>query len=42
MLAAAYEINNKHDKAVSVLEQALQVNPNSDDAKRALEELKYR
>jgi len=40
MLAEAYESNNQPDKAIGALEQALRVNPNSEDAKQALEELK--
>ncbi len=40
MLAEAYESNNQQSKAIGALEQALRVNPNSEDAKQALEELK--
>ena len=39
MLAEAYESNNQQEKAKGALEQALKVNPNSEDAKHALEEL---
>jgi membrane associated rhomboid family serine protease len=40
MLAEAYESNNQPNKAIGALEQALRVNPNSQDAKQALEELR--
>jgi membrane associated rhomboid family serine protease len=40
MLAEAYESNNQPNKAIGALEQALRVNPNSKDAKQALEELR--
>lgn len=41
-LAQAYWNNNEPDKAIGALEQALRVNPNSQDAKQALEEIKSR
>jgi rhomboid protease GluP len=41
-LAQAYWNNNEPDKAIGALEQALRVNPNSQDAKQALEEIRSR
>jgi membrane associated rhomboid family serine protease len=41
-LGEAYLNSNEPDKAIGAFEQALRVNPNSDDAKQALEELKSR
>jgi tetratricopeptide (TPR) repeat protein len=34
--------SNEPEKAIGAFEQALRVNPNSEDAKQALEELKGR
>ncbi|HEV7674165.1 MAG TPA: rhomboid family intramembrane serine protease [Candidatus Angelobacter sp.] len=42
MLGEAYLNNNEPDKAISALEQALRVNPNSEAAKQDLEELQSR
>jgi cytochrome c-type biogenesis protein CcmH/NrfG len=42
MLGEAYLNNNELDKAISALEQALRVNPNSEAAKQDLEELQSR
>jgi rhomboid protease GluP len=42
MLGEAYANNNEPDKAIGALEQALRVNPNSQDAKQYLEELRSR
>ena len=42
MLGQAYLANNEPDKAMGALEQALRVNPNSEDAKQGLEELRSR
>jgi membrane associated rhomboid family serine protease len=42
MLSEAYLNNNEPDKAISALEQALRVNPNSEVAKQGLEELQSR
>jgi len=42
MLSEAYLNNNEPDKAISALEQALRVNPNSEAAKQDLEELQSR
>jgi membrane associated rhomboid family serine protease len=39
MLGEAYSNNNERNKAIGALEQALRVNPNSEDAKHDLEEL---
>jgi membrane associated rhomboid family serine protease len=39
MLGEAYANNNQTNKAIGALEQALRVNPNSEDAKHDLEEL---
>jgi membrane associated rhomboid family serine protease len=41
-LGEAYLNSNKPDKAIGAFEQALRVNPNSEDAKQALEELRSR
>jgi len=41
-LGVAYANNNEPDKAVGALEQALRVNPNSEDAKQDLEAIKSR
>jgi len=40
MLGEAYANNNEPDKAIAAFEQALRVNPNSEDAKQDLEELR--
>jgi cytochrome c-type biogenesis protein CcmH/NrfG len=40
MLAEAYESNNQPNKAIGALEQALRVNPNSQDARQELEQLR--
>ena len=40
MLAEAYENNNQPEKAIGALEQALKVNPGSENAKHLLEELR--
>lgn len=42
MLGEAYLSNNEPNKAIGALEQALRVNPNSEDAKQDLEELRSR
>jgi cytochrome c-type biogenesis protein CcmH/NrfG len=42
MLGEAYLNNNEPDKAIGALEQALRVNPNSEDAKQDLEEIRSR
>jgi rhomboid protease GluP len=42
MLGEAYANNNEPDKAIAAMEQALRVNPNSQDAKQDLEEIKSR
>jgi cytochrome c-type biogenesis protein CcmH/NrfG len=39
-LGEAYLNSNEPDKAIAAFEQALRVNPNSEDAKQALEELR--
>ena len=39
-LGEAYLNSNEPDKAIGAFEQALRVNPNSEDAKQALEELR--
>jgi len=41
-LGEAYANNNEPDKAIGAFEQALRVNPNSEDAKQDLEELRSR
>jgi membrane associated rhomboid family serine protease len=41
-LGEAYFNNNEPDKAIGALEQALRVNPNSQDAKQDLEEIRSR
>jgi membrane associated rhomboid family serine protease len=41
-LGEAYLSNNEPDKAIGALEQALRVNPNSEDAKQDLEAIKSR
>ena len=41
-LGEAYLNSNEPDKAIGAFEQALRVNPNSEDAKQALEELRSR
>jgi rhomboid protease GluP len=41
-LGVAYANNNEPDKAIGALEQALRVNPNSEDAKQYLEAIKSR
>ena len=41
-LGEAYLNNHEPDKAIAALEQALRVNPNSQDAKQALEEIRSR
>jgi cytochrome c-type biogenesis protein CcmH/NrfG len=41
-LGEAYLNSNEPDKAIGAFEQALRVNPNSEDAKQALEELRGR
>ena len=41
-LAQAYWNNNEPQKAIGALEQALRVNPNSQDAKQALDEIRSR
>jgi cytochrome c-type biogenesis protein CcmH/NrfG len=41
-LGEAYLNSNEPDKAIRVFEQALRVNPNSEDAKQALQELRSR
>ena len=41
-LGVAYANNNEPDKAIAALEQALRVNPNSEDAKQDLEAIKSR
>ena len=40
MLGEAYANDNQPDKAIAAFEQALRVNPNSEDAKQDLEELR--
>jgi membrane associated rhomboid family serine protease len=40
MLGEAYAHDNQPDKAIAAFEQALRVNPNSEDAKQDLEELR--
>ncbi len=40
MLGEAYTANNQRDKAIASYEQALKVNPNSEDAKQELQELR--
>ena len=40
MLGEAYANDNQPDKAIAAIEQALRVNPNSEDAKQDLEELR--
>jgi cytochrome c-type biogenesis protein CcmH/NrfG len=40
MLGEAYSNNNEPNKAIGALEQALRVNPDSEDAKHDLEELR--
>lgn len=42
MLGEAYVNNNQPDKAIGALEQALKVNPNSEDARQDLEALRGR
>jgi cytochrome c-type biogenesis protein CcmH/NrfG len=39
-LGEAYLNSNEPEKAIGAFEQALRVNPNSEDAKQALEELR--
>jgi cytochrome c-type biogenesis protein CcmH/NrfG len=41
-LGEAYANNHQPDKAIAALEQALRVNPNSEDAKQDLEQLRSR
>ena len=41
-LGEAYANNHQPDKAIAALEQALRVNPGSEDAKQALEEIRGR
>ena len=38
-LGSLYAVNNEHDKAVAAFQQALKVNPDSEEAKQALQEL---